>query len=37
VATSFPMGWDGEIGHGTSLEDFIFSTIKKQLENKYIS
>jgi len=32
VAISLPMGWDGEIGHGTSLQDITFSTIKKQLE-----
>ena len=25
VATSFPMGWDGEIGHWTSLQDMTFS------------
>ena len=40
VATSLPRGWEGEIGHGTSLQNIAFSTIKKQqliaLKHNYI-
>ena len=30
------MGWDGEIGHGTPLQDISFSTIKTTIHNIYI-
>ena len=29
---AFPMGWDGEIGHGASSQDTTFSTSKMQLK-----
>ena len=32
VSTYVPMGWDGDIGHGTSLENITVSTTKKQLK-----
>ena len=37
VATSLPMGWDSEIGHGTSLQNFTCSTIKQKHQNISIS
>ena len=42
LATYLPMGWDGEIGHGTSLQNITFSYLfnhEKQLKlskNKHI-